>query len=452
MTGGDDRRPIWKARWVWLLFVVLLYLILQFHGPRGGEDDDVRYATALSDQSLIAFLKARYEVWSGRLVIDAATLLVINHVWFWRLLNAALAGLFVWAVLTAIGRSHDRVTTTFLAIGFFLLDTKMVRDSVFWMSGSFNYLWPAALGALACLPFVHAGLPRKLFVVTLPAAIYAAFQEQTAALMLGFQVVLGARLVLQKCWHRWHALQILAVAASFGILMLSPGSAARYGVNVRHWFPEYGMLTLSERAFSGLQLAFGHAFGPGHAIGLLLTALLLLVTLGQRHDRLTRLIAAIPLGIALLPAISAQFLNAHNPGAPVLRWLATFSAGHDSSGYRSYWIGNVSNATDSSLYLNFLIGFVAATSTAVALHTAFGREGPWPRTLAVLVWLAALTSSAMVGFSPTLYLSGQRIFFMQDLLMLALSAALFTRIPHPQTQRRILWAMTPVAALGLMMV
>jgi len=84
----------------------------------------------------------------------------------------------------------------------------------------------------------------------------------------------------------------------------------------------------------------------------------------------------------------------------------------------------------------------------VALYHAFARDGRWARFLAVLVWLGALTSTAVVGLTPTLYASGQRIFFMQDVLVLGLACALFTRLGG-QIQRTVLWAMAPVAAVGL---
>ena len=94
------------------------------------------------------------------------------------------------------------------------------------------------------------------------------------------------------------------------------------------------------------------------------------------------------------------------------------------------------------------MGLVAAVCAGVTLYYAFARDGRWPRFLAVLAWLGALTSTAVVGLTPTLYASGQRIFFMQDVLVLGLACALFAKM-REHIQRPVLWAMAPVAAIGL---
>lgn len=447
MTVFDSPQdPRLARRWL-LVFLAVMLLLLQLHGPRGGADDDVLYVNALNDVTLAAWLKHRYAVWSGRAVIDVVTLMVIRHVWLWRLLSALLCALLVWAIAAGLGRQREGRVVAFLGFGFFLLDLQMMRESLLWMSGSFNYLWPAALGALAILPFVRAGLSRKLFAATIPAAVYCTSHEQAGALLFTFQLILAAGLVVARQFHRWHGLQILAATASFAVMALSPGSVARYGVNVRHWFPEYGMLTFGERAFSGLHLAFGHVFGAGHSVGLVFAALLLGLALQRRCRGVALLIAAVPLAAALVPTFIVHLVSPHTPAGQGVRWLLKFTPGQGGQ-FASYWIGNVDNATDTFLYLNFLIGFVAAVCAAVTLYELFGPEGRWKRLLAVLAWLGALTSAAIVGLTPTLFASGQRIFFMQDVLVLALACALFARLTA-SIQRYVLWAMAPLAALGL---
>lgn len=446
MLFDHPQDPRSATRWL-LLFAAVIYLMLQLHGPRGGMDDDVLYTNALKDTTLATWLQHRYTVWSGRAVIDAVTLLVIRHAWLWRLVSAVLATLLVWAIARGLGRQRDGRAMAFLCLGFFLLDLQMMRESLLWMSGSFNYLWPAGLGLLAALPFARPELSRKLFLLTVPAAVYCTSQEQAGALLFTFQGVLAVRLAMQGQFSRWHALQMVAATASFAVMALSPGSVARYGVNVRYWFPEYSLLSVPERAFSGMHLAFGHVFGAGHALGLLFCALLLLVTLVRSRDTVARLLAAVPLAVALLPTFVAPLISPHTPAGQGVRWLLKFTPGQGGN-YAHYWIGNAENATDTYLYLNFVLVLVAALCATVTLYDVFGREGRWQRVLAVLVWLGALTAAAIVGLTPTLYASGQRIFFMQDVLVLALSCALFARLGG-RIQRICLWAMAPLAALGL---
>ena len=442
MSWEDPSRRRSAAWWL-LAFFILMAVLAQLHGPRGGADDDARYAAALDHSGLWDWIRERYATWSGRALIDAITVVLIRHPWLWRLLNAAFATLLVWALARHLARERDAAVMRFLVIGFFLLDAEVLRQGAWWMSNSFNYLWPAALGALACLPFARPGAPRALFAATVPAAAYAASQEQAGVLLLVFQGLLAWRLARERKLGRWHGLQLAVTAAAFAVVALSPGSARRFQVHVQQWFPEYGTLSLAERAFSGLQMAFGHAFGTGHSMGWLFCGLLLVAVMARRRDGLSRFIAAVPLAVTLLP-----FTLHHAASA---RGLLRYSAGQDGTAWRSYWIGDVANAGEAGLYTVFLLHFIAAACVAVSLWTALhGQEGqPGAAAAAVVAWTAGLGVTALVGLSPSLYLSGQRIFLFQDLLVLGLAAFLYGRMPNQPARDFLLWIMAPLAVLGV---
>src|SRR3546814_19449727 len=100
--------------------------------------------------------------WSGRVPIEATLVLVINHPWVWRLINAAMLLLFCHSAgrlaLASTGKSG--ATTTSLAFAFLMLvSPDMLYPAAWWMTGSVNYLWPAALGLYGMLAFAE---PRKI--------------------------------------------------------------------------------------------------------------------------------------------------------------------------------------------------------------------------------------------------------------------------------------------------
>lgn len=419
------RAALPDARWLWVGGVLVAWLVLQFAGPLGGDNDDARYTQALVDRSLVSWISERYAVWSGRMGIDAVTLLVIPHVWLWRVLNACMLGLLLWSMTAMLRRERDAGVVLFAMVGAALLSTKVWREALWWMSGSFNYLWPAALGAFACLSFVRVEWPRWVFWLTIPAAAYASFQEQTAALMMAFQLILGARLVHRGLLRWQHVAQLVASGVALTLVVLAPGSASRFGVIILYWFPEYSLLTFPERIFSGAQLALGHAFVLRHALGLLLAALVLRVAFVRSSDTSLRSVACIPLVVLLLPAAFLHLLPTGMPGVETAEWLRRFLAVRGS--YQDYWIGNVANAVDVRLYLSFAMALAATAATAFSLYWIFRLEGLWPATLAVLVWLASVASTLILGLTPTLYESGHRIFLMQDLLVLGLCVALSVR-------------------------
>lgn len=416
------RTTLPPARWLWLGVVALAWGVLQFAGPLGAGNDDDYYRKALLDRSLVSWLTEYYTIWSGRLGIDAVTLLVIPHAWLWRILNACMLGLLLWSVAAMLHREREASTALVVIAAAVLLDPKVWRETAWWMTGSFNYLWPAALGAFACLRFVRTEWPAWQFLLTVPAAVYACFQEQSATLVVAFQAILGLRLAWTKQLRWLHAFQLAVSLGALALLALAPGSATRFAAVVLRWFPEYGMLTVPERIFCGMQLAFGRAFVLSHGLGLLFALLLLRAGFVRRTEGLVRWMAGLPLLVLVLPAALVHALPAGAPGVEVARWMRHFLAAQ--APYQDYWIGNAANAVDVRMYLSFAMGFGAAAAVAWSLYRIFRTEGPWPASLALLVWLASLASTTVLGLSPTLYLSSNRIFLMQDLLVLGLCAAL----------------------------
>lgn len=414
-----------RARWLWLGVGVLGWAVLWSVVPFGVGNDDDFYGKALRNQSLASWLSEYYRIWSGRLGIDAVTVLVMPHPWLWRILNAGMLTLLLWSMAAMLRRERDARMVLFLVLGVALVSPAVGREAVWWMTGSFNYLWTAALGAFACLRFVRPKGPTWLFLLTIPAAAYACFQEQSAALVLAFQCILGGRLAWSRALRWQHVLQLVVSAGALALLATAQGSKARFAAMVFHWFPEYAMLTLPERVFSGLQRSLGHAFVLQHGLGLLFAVLLLCVGFVRCAGWPARAAAAVPLLVLVLPALFLHGLPAGTPGVETAQWLRRFLAvGGD---YQDYWIGNVANAVDVRLYLAFAMGLLAAMATACSLYWIFRAEGRWPASLAVLVWLAALASSAFLGLSPTLYASSDRIFWMQDVLVLGFCAALVLR-------------------------
>ncbi|WP_326536362.1 DUF6056 family protein [Pseudorhodoferax sp.] len=426
-------------RLFWLAFVGLAWLVLQSHGPLGERNDDVYYAQALLKQSLWEWGAERYATWSGRVVIDALTVLLIRHVWLWRLLNVAMLALLLWVIAAHLRRERDLRLLLGLVLGFLLLDRVMVAESVWWMTGSFNYLWPAALGGFALLPFARPELPARVFWLSVPAAVYASFQEQTLALLLAFQCILGWRLVQQRLLRPWHGLQFAATLVCAAVLLRSPGAVRRYNAIMELWFPEYGLLNPAERLFSGLQLGLGHGLGGGAGwLVVLLLASLLCWSVWRRAgvSLFLRAVAVLPVLVLLGPPVF-QFLypsvivaNTHVDPMPSIAAWTRYSAATGGLDFPNFWIGNPVHRATPWLYAVVGSMLLTALALACALWSVFGgqRGGRWPGVLAVLVWFAALASTVVVGLTPSLYMSTQRIYYLQDLLTLGLAAAVFAQL------------------------
>ena len=439
--------PERAARMVFVLFVAVVLSIAWTQGLRGG--DDMMYRDALRDKRLFEYVSHRYQVWSGRFLIDSTTVAMVQSVKLWRVATTAMTALLFGMLAYYLGAVRRPLQMAMLCAGLFLIDAEVARPAFWWMTGSFNYAWPLALGTVALLPFARPDLPRRVFLLTLPAAVYACNHEQVGLLLLGLEAVLAVWLWRQGRLRAWHVAQMAVGAVSLLTVLLAPGTSARFGVHTTYWFPQYLQLDLVERVFSGFQLAFGHVFAAGNAVTFLLAISLLGVVWQRTRDGVDRALAVAPVLLFSLP-MAAQLIGPGRTEATRLLQIANFPAGRTGPDrFQEYWIGLAGNAVEPMLYLHFVFCCIGTLCIGMGLYRAMAHDARWGRGLAPLLWTAGICSTAMVGMSPSLYASGARIFFFQDMLSLVLLCAVMVQLQSRSVRWLLLLAALPLAGVGI---
>src|SRR3546814_19293487 len=104
------RAPYWGCVCLFVVFLVIGALLVFALGHHVVADD-AWCARILDRQPLGEFLAVRYMHWSGRVPIEATLVLVINHPWVWRLINAAMLLLFCHSAGRLALASTDRKST-----------------------------------------------------------------------------------------------------------------------------------------------------------------------------------------------------------------------------------------------------------------------------------------------------------------------------------------------------
>ncbi|KQM80354.1 DUF6056 family protein [Xylophilus sp. Leaf220] len=435
------------GRMVFVLFVLVVLTIAWTHGLRGG--DDMMYRDALRDKRLFEYVAHRYQIWSGRFLIDSTTVAMVQSVMLWRVVTTAMTALLFGMLAYYLGAVRRPLQMAMLCAGLFLIDAEVARPAFWWMTGSFNYAWPLALATVALLPFSRPDLPRRVFLLTVPAAVYACNHEQVGLLLLGLETVLAVWWWRQGRLRGLHLVQMAVGVVSLLTVLLAPGTSSRFGVHTTYWFPQYLQLDLVERVFSGFQLAFGHVFAAGNAVTFLLALALLGVVWLRTRDLVDRALAVAPVLLFSLPMV-AQLVGPGRTEATRLLEIANFPAGRTGRDrFEEFWIGVAGNAVEPMLYLHFLFCCVGTLCIGMGLYRAMAHDARWGRGLAPLLWAAGICSTAMVGMSPSLYASGARIFFFQDMLSLVLLCAVMVQLPNRSVRWLLLLAALPLAGVGL---
>ena len=287
----------------WLLALVAITAIHVLAISGAHVADDIYFAEALKSQSLGEFLAFRYEHWSGRLPIELLLVLIVQHPWLWKLINILMVLLLCHSTGRVAGIVGRVPAPTLLAFALLMLvSPAILYESMWWMTGSINYLWPAALGLYGLLAFLettpHSFAQRMCFVF---ASGFAMYNEQLALVLLPATLCLMLVRWRERLWTIWDIVHLAFMAANAYVAFSAPGSQHRYLAEQALRFPNYADLDVLDKAAIGLGLVFKSTINSSNYLVGLLVILALIMTLRSPIGKFAK--------IVLLASLSFLALN-----------------------------------------------------------------------------------------------------------------------------------------------
>lgn len=253
------------------------------------------------------------------------------------------------------------------------------------------------------------------------AAVLAASQEQSCALTLTFFLLLLAALWLrEKHFRPIFLLQLLILAAETAWVLLSPGGSARTADEAAAAYPNFPQLSLLQKLCGGLVNLLAHQFFYIQLIAILLLAFLSIATLQLAPKKWLKILLAALNGIQFFLCVPFNLLLAATRGG--FQWLNAAFTGR---------------AFDRAACLALTLGFLCLLADlALSLFLWFKRRDATHAGVLLCI-LAAYASAMTISFSPTIYSSGQRVFFYTDILLLAAIGLTYCTLPQTKAVRRL---------------
>lgn len=417
------------AQWIIMgsFFLILLVLQVFVHVDFG---DDLTYRSVWAEKHLGEFLRDRYEWWSSRVVIEAVMMpLVAAPVWIWRILNILMVLLLVWNTADMFGmegRNNKLQAQIFFFILMWTVPMVSLR-SAGWITTTTNYLWVLTLGLAAMRPIKHWVCQEKCakweYLICPLCTLYGANMEQMGAILLGVYLVFGLYLIAEKRrLSPFYIIQLLLIIAVLYFVLAAPGNDNRNRQEIERAFPEFAQLGVWEKLAMGFIESTQYYVAAGYEqvsyLFALLTGVLFAAVLqgstentdekAGQNTRLRILVALIPLAFYWGVGHLGNYLLARGAFPRGGHIVGLFGGNRQLPGLGQYSPGMV--AMQILLYL-MLLGCVALT-----IYFIHGKK---KETLLELVILAAgLASRVIIGFSPTIYASGDRTALFCSMAML----------------------------------
>ena len=307
--------------------------------------------------------------------------------------------------------------------GYLMMSLPTIGYAAVWVNGSVFYTWTFtcgiwALTAVADVVFAPVERGERLgvsaegcrwqkFLLTIPCAVIASMSiEQIAAVLLTFEVLAVLYLLIWK--RRLHPLltvQTVATLLGFVVLFAAPGNELRVASETESWMPWFDALPTGRHLLltaNWLLSSFANA-NRLFLCGVWAVCMLLLLQKERRSlaDRVSLAAAGILFLVALLPCAGITFFSDMG-----VQYIPTNVRLEQPPVIELY---------DGRMWFAMAWWCAALLFTLVLILRVTGG-----RVVPALVYLAGIASEAILYFSPTIYASGDRLYYLTDLLLLFL--------------------------------
>lgn len=399
-----------------LLAGMFLLLLLAHTLIRADFGDDLAYKNILVNQSMFDFLRERYHTWSSRVLIEAVMLpFATGNVWWWKIADSLMIVLFLWIVSELFGgeKEQEKMQAQMLMFCMIWIVPFFSLSSAGWITTTINYLWPLTLGLVAMLPLRHWDREEKIpvweFVVCPICALYGANMEQMGAILLGSYVVFGGYLLWKrKKLSPFYFLQLLLIAGSLVFILTAPGNACRTEAEIQRFFPEFAGLSVGQKLWMGFldttQYYLAAGDGQKSYVFGLFSAILWLVALLTFWNRREK--RGIPgLLLSLLPVV---FYWGIGQAGNFLLNSGRLTRGRNGIGVlaQNRQIPGMSYFSGGLVVFQTLCYLIVLAAVAGTIFYVWGVSEE--TLLELLILAAGFLSRLVVGFSPTIYASGDR--------------------------------------------
>jgi hypothetical protein len=377
--------------------------------------DDLVFSREASQVGVIEWLISRYNTWSSRTSIEFALINVINHKVAWSFLNSIFIGLTLSCVsylISSNSRQSIISSLLFLVALLFALKKGFLKDGVLWMTGSVNYLWPVALALLgfSLIKYLLSHEPKALLLIVTPIVFFlSSFSEQIVVVNL---IILSSIAVMQGGVVR--KISIISLVAALVVLiyiLMSPGNELRFQLEIPRWNLDFVNLNIVSKIILGVNLSFDQLFVIQPVALIIMYISLFFISPNLKSKSLSI--------VLLMIVLSVVIFNRFIPLVP------------DHTAVRQF---NSSNVTGAISILRFAIVIVISALTTITIYLAVNN-----RRISLLIAIFYVTSfsgTVMLGLSPTLYASGERIFFVSGVMVAALAAYFATQAISQKSKQK----------------
>lgn len=373
-------------------FMLVLVIAVLYHLKIGAiSGDDPFFAAATDDKTMWQFLSERYQTWTSRIVIDFLVVSLVDHLIVWKILDIIVFSSMPVLFAKILG---DTKLVRWCSAAAILLYPFHDVGSAGWVTTTINYLWPIwgilLVGVLVKKVLCQEKILWYEIAAGVIGCILASSHEQAAVVLFIILLLAGIWLVRKHCLKvPVYYLMLLINMASLIFILTCPGNGNRNAVGTAD-MPEFANYTLFDKAYLGL-LSIERVFIANvdivfFMVVLLLAALVYIKTSDYKKTLISSLPVLILLGQSVIKTAYPELNGLFVVPEQVTVW---------SYGELSAWIPMV---------------YLAVTVASILAALFWLLENMQEYISAVLLLGCGFAAGLVIGFTATIYVSGDRVY------------------------------------------
>ncbi|VUZ22678.1 Uncharacterised protein [Acetobacterium wieringae] len=367
-----------------------------------------------------------YFNWSSRIIINAAIHIFLGHrKIYWVLATGVVILMMLVALDIIFNPEKDKKKNLTIVLIFAIFPFYLLAGSG-WRVGTISYFWTTAAAVVGIIPLVmitrEERVPVPMVVFSTISLIFAGNLEQCLVVLLVIYSAFFCYFFIKKKMQWAFLVQCVTLLASFVFILTAPGNGARAQTESIVRFKDFEMLSLLDKLDLGFSSTMQKIMFTGNVVFLIFIISLAIYIVSNYQSKFYRVIGIIPLSVGLIvgyakPWLIAEYNNISNLiGAVPPNGMIT-----------------VDNYLSLFPYVKLAIFLFTGISIVIGLYLVFGNT--YKTIFAEALLFGGIASRVILGFSPSIWVSGDRTYLFLYFCLLMISLMIINQIKEDNLKK-----------------
>lgn len=397
-----------KSSYIYLFVGVvcsIIFSMIKFIG-----DDTVNTSSQFLSASIMNTVIKGYHTWSSRIIINY----IMYHVEkfcteYGTYIFGILTGILIFIALKTLDDMFNEKNTNimkFIILGIVLIYPFNILSSAGWIATMTTYYWPLIFFYIGIKPIFYYlnnnKMNKKIYFFSTLGIIYAANNEQMmVGLFVLYTVTILYMLIIKFKVHIYIYIQYALIIVSGIFIAMTPGNSARKVSEIGTWMPSFVVMNSVDKFQLGYTSTIAGLLTIPSIEVILLAILLIVVSFTKRKNISEKIVAIIPLLIwSLFSVFSDTWLKLYPNLGNINKSV--------NDGTFMYGLIDPGNYFDKNVFVEYIIlGFFLLTLFISIITTIDNRNY---KVLGGALFTGGILSRILMGFSPTIWTSGNRTY------------------------------------------